>query len=908
MFKFLGSLLDSNEREVNKLKPTLDLVNSFEKDVKKLSDQKLRAKTDEFRKRLGKGESLVDVLPEAFAVVREAAVRTIGQRHYDVQIVGGIVLHSRKIAEMKTGEGKTLVSTLPLYLNALEGKGSHLVTVNDYLSRRDAEWMGPIYHMLGLSVGIINHDKSFVFDPEPKTPETSKEALKMDPESSLSPEEEGLGVGKFLREVSRKEAYAADITYGTNNEFGFDYLRDNMTNSLDEMVQRPLHYSIVDEVDSILIDEARTPLIISSPAEEATEKYYQFAKLVEQLVKETDYILDEKLKTASLTEIGISKIERALGVPNLYERDFQTVHHIEEALKGKTLYHKDKDYVVREGQVIIVDEFTGRLLPGRRYSEGLHQAIEAKEGVPIQRESRTLATITFQNYFRLYDKLSGMTGTAATSAEEFHKVYSLDVVVVPTNKPMVRKDHADAVYKTEKSKWQAVIGEIEEKNKVGQPVLVGTTSIEKNEMLSDFLKRKKITHEVLNAKNHEKEAQIITDAGQKGAVTIATNIAGRGVDIKLGDGVTKLGGLHIVGTEHHEARRIDNQLRGRSGRQGDPGSSRFFVSLQDDMIRLFGGDSISNIMNTLKIPEDVPIENTMVTKALESAQGRVEGHNFDIRKRLVDYDDVLNKQREIIYKQRRDILGLSSSKDKKDQLKLRDMVIEKINSEIDTLLASSQTETKGLDFERIATEFFSIIPFDENSQKTLKGQIEKLAGEQKIKEFLLKIITDLYGSREKQYGEDIARQIERLVLLSTIDSLWINHLEDVDYLREGIGLQGYAAKDPLVEYKGEAFKLFEDLIRSIDFEIVHRIFKIQVVPQGQQDQHAGHQHAPATTTTSTSAGDISETGARDESLVPAGKTKIGRNDPCPCGSGLKYKKCGNINSPTHQENMAKAKA
>jgi preprotein translocase subunit SecA len=559
MFKFLGSLLDSNEREISKLKPTAESVNSFEKNVKRLSDAKIKAKTEEFKKGLEKGEGLDDILPEAFALVREAAQRTIGQRHYDVQIIGGIVLHQGKIGEMKTGEGKTLVSTLPLYLNALEGKGAHLVTVNDYLSSRDAEWMGPIYHLLGLNVGVINHEKSYVFDPNPQTPKTSEENLKMDPEGSLSPEAEGLGVGKFLREVSRKEAYEADITYGTNNEFGFDYLRDNMASGLEEMVQRSPHYAIVDEVDSILIDEARTPLIISSPAAEATEKYYQFAKLVDRLVKDTDYILDEKLRTASLSEIGISKVERILGVPNLYERDFQTVHHIEEALKAKTLYHKDKDYVVREGQVIIVDEFTGRLLPGRRYSEGLHQAIEAKEGVVIQRESRTLATITFQNYFRLYDKLAGMTGTAATSAEEFHKVYSLDAIVVPTNEPMIRKDFPDSVFKTEKAKWQAVVKEIEEKHKKGQPTLVGTTSIEKNELLSDFLKRKKVPHALLNAKNHEKEAQIIANAGQKGAVSIATNIAGRGVDIKLGKGVVELGGLHIVGTEKHEARRIDNQ-------------------------------------------------------------------------------------------------------------------------------------------------------------------------------------------------------------------------------------------------------------------------------------------------------------------------------------------------------------
>jgi len=903
MFKFLGSLLDSNERELNKFKPLVDQVNSFEKDIKKLSDEKLKKKTQDFKQRLQNGETLESILPEVFAAVRESARRTIGQRHFDVQILGGIVLHQGKIAEMKTGEGKTLVSTLPLYLNALEGKGAHLVTVNDYLSRRDAEWMGPIYHLLGLSIGVINHEKSFVFDPDPKTESTSEENLKMDPENSLSPEEEGLGVGKFLREVSRREAYEADITYGTNNEYGFDYLRDNMASSLSEISQRPLYYAIVDEVDSILIDEARTPLIISSPAAEATEKYYQFAKIVDKLTSKTDYVLDEKLKTASLTEIGISKIERVLGLPNLYEKDFETVHHIEEALKAKTLYHKDKDYVVRDDQVIIVDEFTGRLLPGRRYSEGLHQAIEAKEGVAVQRESRTLATVTFQNYFRLYDKLAGMTGTAATSAEEFHKVYKLDVIIVPTNKPMIRKDHSDFVFKTEKAKWQAVVKEIEEKNKKGQPVLVGTTSIEKNELLADFLKRKKIPHQVLNAKNHEREAQILAKAGEKASVTIATNIAGRGVDIKLDEETKKLDGLHVLGTEKHEARRIDNQLRGRSGRQGDPGSSRFFVSLQDEMIRLFGGDTVAGIMNTLKIPEDIPIENAMVTRALESAQSRVEGHNFDIRKRLVDYDDVLNKHREIIYSQRKNILELGESKDKEEGQKLHDIISEKIEAEIDNALNTSVGESGALDKERIATEFFSIVPFDEKSREALREQIKNLAGTEKIKEFLENIVKQLYESREKQYGEDISRQIERLVLISTIDSLWINHLEDIDYLREGIGLRGYAAKDPLVEYKAEAFKLFEALMRTIDFEVVHRLFKIQLVPQGEQGGHEGHNHAPiptATSTTTTTSSSATNLDDPTKEPVISTNTKIGRNDPCPCGSGLKYKKCGLINAPQHK--------
>ena len=913
MFKFLGNLLDSNERELKKLEPLVEAVNAHESTTKKLSDSKLREKTTELKKRLEKGESLDDILPEAFAAVREAARRAIGQRHFDVQILGGVVLHQGKISEMKTGEGKTLVATLPLYLNALAGKGAHLITVNDYLARRDAEWMGPIYHFLGLSVGAINHEKSFVFDPNPQAPEPSDEELKMDPEASLSPEEEGLGVGKFLREVSRKEAYLADITYGTNNEYGFDYLRDNMAADLAEMAQRPLHYAIVDEVDSILIDEARTPLIISAPSEEATEKYYQFASLVDKLVKDTDYAIDEKVRSANLSEIGIAKVERTLGVANLYERDFDTVHHIEEALKAKTLYHKDKDYVVRDGEVIIVDEFTGRMLPGRRYSEGLHQAIEAKEGVAIQRESRTLATISFQNLFRLYEKLAGMTGTAATSAEEFHKVYKLDVVIIPTNKPMIRTDFTDSVYKTEKNKWQAVAQEIEEKHKKGQPILLGTTSIEKNELISQLLKRKEIPHEVLNAKNHEREAQIIAKAGEKGEVTVATNMAGRGVDIKLGEGVVQLGGLHVIGTERHEARRIDNQLRGRTGRQGDPGSSRFFVSLADDVMRLFGGDAVAKIMDTLRLPEDIPIENPMVSKALESAQSKVEGHNFDIRKRLVEYDDVLNKQREIIYGLRRETLELGdpTRKDKEEaQAQLKERVLEKIGGEIENIVNFSQAETKALDYDRMTSEFFTIIPFDEASQKKIREEIEKLADAEKIKELLGQLTNQIYETREKQFGPEISRQVEKLVLLGTIDSLWINHLEDIDYLREGIGLRGYAARDPLVEYKGEAFKLFEDLIRTINYEVVHRIFKIQIAPQGQRAAQSEQQAAQ--TATSTGETVTSSTAGTDnqplntETSTPASPAgglnpkKIGRNDPCPCGSGLKWKKCGLINAPQHK--------
>ncbi len=906
MFKLLGKLLDSNEREINKINPLVEAVNALEPGLKKLSDKKLKEQTEVFKKRLGQGESLEEILPQAFALVREAFRRTLGVRPYDVQITGGAVLHQGKIAEMKTGEGKTFVATLPLYLNSLVGKGVHLITVNDYLARRDAEWVGPVFHFLGLSVGVINHDTSFLYDPNPKTETEEATDVHLTEEQAVSPDLEGIGTGKFLREVTRKEAYSADITYGTNNEFGFDYLRDNMADSLERMVQRGHHFAIVDEVDSILIDEARTPLIISSPAEESTEKYYDFARLVERLLPETDFTVDEKLRTASMTELGIAKIEKTLGVDNLYEKDFETVHHLEQALRAKTLFFKDRDYVVKDGEVIIVDEFTGRMLPGRRYSEGLHQAIEAKEGAEIQRESRTLATITLQNYFRLYEKLSGMTGTALTSAEEFHKVYKLDVIVVPTNRPMVRSDLPDSIYKTVAAKYEAIVRDVVERHKEGQPVLVATVDINKNELVSDLLKRKGVPHELLNAKSildqNDRESKIIAQAGQKGAVTVATNIAGRGVDIKLGKGSAEVGGLHIIGSERHEARRIDNQLRGRSGRQGDPGSTQFYVSLQDDLMKLFGGDTVANLMNALKVPEDVPIENPLVSKALESAQSRVEGQNFDARKRLVEYDDVMNKQREIIYQLRHRILELGEPENSDQEAasrELREMVVPKIDEEIDILVESSLSENKiDLDYDRIASEFFTIIPFDEPSQKEVSGKIKEAKDTEPIKEYLKGLSKQLYENREQSLGPAVSRQVEKAVLLSVIDTLWINHLEDIDDLREGIGLRGYAQRDPLVEYKAEAYKLFEELMDAIDYETVHRIFKVQVVnPQPQPIQ---------TTTTSTSS-----TSATTQSVAHthvAEKDKIGRNDPCPCGSGLKYKRCGLVNNPTHQENMAKAKA
>lgn len=894
MFRLFSKLFDPNQAEINRLLPLINRINSLEEEFEKLSAEELKAKTAEFRLRLERGEELDSLLPEAFATVREAAKRTIGQRHFDVQLMGGVVLHQGKIAEMKTGEGKTLVSTLPLYLNSLPGLGVHLVTVNDYLARRDAEWMGPIFHALGLDVGVINHEKSYLYDPNPQTQNPLRQSadgreekeIKLSVEAATSPETGGLGSGKYLREVNRQEAYKADIIYGTNNEFGFDYLRDNMVWDLTQMAQTNssgefgVHsYAIVDEVDSILIDEARTPLIISAPAEESTEKYYQFASLIRNLQSHSDYAIDEKLKTANLTELGVRRVEKMLGVSNLYEKDFETLHHIEQALKAETLFRKDRDYVVREGEVIIVDEFTGRLMMGRRYSEGLHQAIEAKEAVQIQRESRTLATISFQNYFRLYSKLAGMTGTAITEAEEFYKIYGLNVIVVPTNKPMIRQDLADQVYKTERAKYEAVVRDIAEKYEKGQPVLVGTTSIERNELLSDLLKRKNISHQVLNAKHHESEAQIIAKAGEPKAVTVATNMAGRGVDIKLTAKSRELGGVHVIGTERHESRRIDNQLRGRSGRQGDGGSSRFYVSLQDDIMRLFGGDQVAKVMTMLKLPEDVPIEHSMVSRAIENAQTKVEGHNFDIRKHLVEYDDVMNKQREIIYQFRKEIL--ESIKD--NDLHLKEKILLKIDQEISNIgsihSASAQTEVPSEEgTNNLLTEFLTIIPFDESSQENLKKELFKISSPEGLADLLKKVAHDVYSAKESQLGAEMMRQVEKLVTLETIDTLWMEHLDDIDDLREGIGLRGYAQKDPLVEYKAEAYNFFERLMASIDYEIVHRIYKVQP-----------RLEAPQPEMRETFSNRSPEPALVGNPSNP--KKKIGRNDPCPCGSGKKYKKC-----------------
>ncbi len=904
----LGKLFDSNEKEVKKYAPLVEEVNSWDEKVKKLKASDFSKKTKELREKASTGQNIESLMPEAFALVREAASRTIGQRHYDVQLIASASLAQGKIAEQKTGEGKTLSAVPALYLHALTGKAVHLVTVNDYLARRDAGWMGPVFNLLGMSVSSIISEQSFIYDPKFINSEAHDFRL------------------THLRPVTRKEAYQADVVYGINSEFGFDYLRDNMAQNMDGVVQRGYYYAVVDEVDSVLIDEARTPHIISAPDETPTNKYYEYAKLVDKLSGDTDYKIDEKLHTAHLTDHGLAKIEKMFGVANIYENDFDTVYHIEAALKARTLFHKEKDYIVKDGEVILVDEFTGRLMIGRRLSEGLHQAIEAKEGVAIQRESKTLATVSLQNFFRMYERLAGMTGTAMTEAQEFHKIYGLDVVEIPTNKAVSREDLTDAIYKTGRAKFTAVVAEIEEVHKSGQPVLVGTTSIDKNEVLSEMLRRKGIKHELLNAKNHEREAEIIAKAGEKGAVTVATNMAGRGVDIILGgetpknddgtdkkgtpeyerwqknhDEVLAAGGLYVIGTERHESRRIDNQLRGRSGRQGDPGKSRFFVALDDEIMRLFGGDNIAGLMTRFNMPEDVPLEHPLVSRAIEQAQVKVEGFNFDRRKQLVEYDDVLNKQREIIYKQRREILEAASEKGN-----MRDETLEKIDNSIAQIVMAGDLAPSDMFVgEKIVSDFSTIIPFDEKSQKDLATQIENVPDQSTRVKMLSEVAHKLYDEREKQVGKDVMRQIENFVTLSVIDNLWMDHLDVVDNLREGIGLRAYGQKDPLVEYKNEAFRMFETLVAGIDDEISHRIFKIQVASQEHQHVHATEKPAGE----EIGADEVSKSEGKNSTRTPIGmeriasgaissaastvspKNKPGRNDPCWCGSGKKYKKC-----------------
>ncbi|MBD3878872.1 MAG: preprotein translocase subunit SecA [Quinella sp. 1Q5] len=866
LFGFLKRFFgDNNDKEIKRLQKTVDKVNALEAGLQSYTDDKLAASTDRFRERLQAGETLEDILPEAFAVCREASRRVLGMRHFDVQLMGGMCLHEGKIAEMKTGEGKTLVATLPVYLNALEGKGVHMVTVNDYLARRDSEWMGQLYNFLGLSVGLILHDMDF---PE------------------------------------RKHAYGCDVTFGTNNEFGFDYLRDNMVVREEQMVQRPLHYAIVDEVDSILIDEARTPLIISGPGQKSTDMYAVMARAVANLKEGDDYKVDEKQKTVAPNDEVVPKIEKFLGIQNLYApENIELSHCFTMALRAKALMKRDRDYVVRDDEIIIVDEFTGRLMTGRRYSDGLHQAIEAKEGVRIQRESQTLATITFQNYFRMYDKLAGMTGTAKTEEDEFLKIYKLPVVVIPTNKPVRRTDHPDVVYKNKRAKYRAVTAEVERVHEKGQPVLIGTTSIEQSEELSGYLKKRGIPHSVLNAKFHEKEAQIVADAGQRGVVTIATNMAGRGTDIKLGEGVPELGGLFIIGTERHESRRIDNQLRGRSGRQGDPGESRFYISLEDDLMRLFASETIAKIMDKLGMEEDEPIEHSLITRSIENAQKKVEARNFDIRKHVLEYDDVMNQQREILYGERKKILRGENLRDN-----IRGMVNHIIKQEMNQYAN-----------EKLYPEEWQLDELIKDAEKIFappgvlkQSELEAMSRDE-LKEHLEKLAEDTYKQREQMFSEPVMRELEKVVMLRIVDNKWMEHLDHMDMLREGINLRAYGQRAPLVEYKIEALAMFEEMEGAIQDQIATTMYHVAVVQQAPPPDEEEETPPEPTAkdvreaesvvrreqakvedrlqTARASHGDETSPAETQKRAKTADGKKIGRNDPCPCGSGKKYKNC-----------------
>ncbi|NCN06498.1 MAG: preprotein translocase subunit SecA [Candidatus Pacebacteria bacterium] len=965
MLGFFTRLFDSNQKQLDKYQTIVEQINELEPDIKKLSDSKLAIQTKKFKKNIeteresGKDDATIlrELLPEVFATVRETSRRVLGMRQFDVQLLAGIALHYSSVTEQKTGEGKTLTVVAPLYLNALLEKGAHLVTVNDYLAELGAGWMGPVYSFLGMQTAVIAHEKSSFYDPTFESEERGDERL------------------EHFKPVSRKEAYFADITYGTNNEFGFDYLRDNMVQSLDQMAQRPNdthHYAIVDEADSILIDEARTPLIISAPDSQPTKKYYEYSQMVTSLEKGADFAIDEKARSVTLTDLGVKRVEQKLGVKNLYEESFDTIHHIEAALKAKTVFTRDKDYIVRDKQVVIVDEHTGRLMFGRRYSDGLHQAIEAKENVPIQQESRTLATVTIQNYFRQYKKLSGMTGTAVTEAEEFKKIYDIDVLVIPTNVPVRRDDKPDIVYKTAAAKYSAIAAEVEELHKSGQPVLIGTRSIEHNEIVAQFLARKKIPHQVLNAKNHEREAFIIADAGKEGAITVATNIAGRGVDIVLGgskpelkdyrkskkigkpaaadqklakelklapsinpahynlaeyqkavatwkkshDAVVKSGGLYILGTERHESRRIDNQLRGRAGRQGDPGASQFFISLEDEIMRIFGGEQISKVMDFLKIEENQPIEHSMIGKSIESAQVKVEGFFFDQRKRLVEFDDVMNKQREIIYQRRRRLLEQADNLHQE----ISGYVSDEVSSIVSLHAPQQYTDSE---FGELVREFSKLIPFDTASQQQLAKELSKKNTTEEIIEELSNLANRAYKTREKQFGTKQMRFLERVISLTTLDERWMDHLDAMEGLRDGIWLRG-DKQTVLSEYKKEAFSMFSQLVGSIESTIASRIFRVQ--PRDSTTQNAvptrmiEHKDdinesltkevadaaipTPAGQTTSGSTGDLAaalgSAKAQAKPLPGSKKIKIGRNDPCPCGSGLKYKKCGLIQAQEHR--------
>jgi len=954
MFKFLSRHRDSNEREVRALQPLVDRINALEPEIQALTDAELAGKTDQLRARLREGvgeilvpiemratdpdedaaesalagadaarladelrqqrerelkqinEALEEILPEAFASVREAMIRALGKRHYDVQLMGGIVLHRGSIAEQRTGEGKTFVGPLAAFLNALVGRGVHVVTVNDYLAKRDAQWIGAVFHRLGMSAGSIQHEGAFIFDPEfPATDERLRE----------------------LRPVTRREAYAADVTYGTNNEFGFDFLRDNLVVDLAARAQRAHFFAVVDEVDNILIDEARTPLIISGNAEESADKYLQFSQLVPRLKAEEDYVVDEKFKQVAITEAGTDKMERWLGVENMFADDFSLARHLEQALKAQVLYQRDRDYVVKEGEVIIVDEFTGRLMPGRRWSEGLHQAVEAKEAVAVRNEQRTLATVTFQNYFRMYDKLSGMTGTAETEAEEFSKIYNLEVVVIPTNRDMVRADYADLIYAKQSGKWKAVIDEIAEEHEKGRPVLVGTISVEVSEMLGDLLKRRGIKHNVLNAKLHEREAEVVAQAGRSGAVTIATNMAGRGTDILLGgnpevlatemlhkhgtnvleatpeqyadalaeaervcaedkEQVIAAGGLHILGTERHDARRIDNQLRGRAGRQGDPGSSRFYLSLEDDLMRRFANDRVQGIMRTLGFTDDTALESKMVSKTIENAQTRVEGYNFDTRKHVVEYDDVINRQRETIYRERDRILRSSN---------LGPTVEAMLDDEVASLVADHTAAEYAAEWNRdgLKTQLTTMVPSLTDADQ---GVIDDAREPGALVEALTEIVRDRYERKRSEVGEQGIGVLERLVLLRVIDSLWVEHLTAIDDMRRGIGLRAYSQRDPLNEFKIEAYRMFDELKSTIRHDVTHTIFRVTVQAQPTQQRPVARnvvEGRAAIGGAESAAGAVTATAAGNGNTATSVRSgpKVGRNDPCWCGSGKKFKKC-----------------
>ncbi len=938
---FLTNLFSGEKNALDTYRKELDLANSYADEITKLSQEEIRKEILEFRSELGKFEhtneikkKLWDIAPRVFALVREATKRALNKPHFDVQIIGGFVLAKGGIAEMKTGEGKTQTAVLSLVLYALAGKGAHIVTVNDYLARWHASIMGPIFHYLGLSVASIQHEQSFLYDTsyQPDNEEIER----------LQGQTQGLVMDvKHMRPISRKEAYAADVTYGTNNEFGFDYLRDNMVQHFEQMVQRDLFFAIVDEVDSILIDEARTPLIISMPDSDPTQKYYDFAKMVDKLEAEKDYLLNEKHKTATLTDEGINRVEDLLKVKNIYDttKGVQTLHHIEQALRARANYLRDRDYVVREGEVIIVDEFTGRLMYGRRYSEGLHQAIEAKEGVKIQAESKTLATITFQNLFRLYDVLSGMTGTAKTEEEEFFKIYQLLVTPVPTHKPMVRSDLADVIYKTEDAKFKAIAKEVKERHANGQPILIGTVSIAKNELLAEYLKKEGLSFEILNAKNHEREAHIISQAGRFKAITLATNIAGRGVDILLGGNpvdeeeakaVREAGGMHILGSERHESRRIDNQLRGRAGRQGDPGSSQFFCSMEDDLMRLFGGERMKGLMTKLGLPDDQPIEAKLVSRSIESAQKKIEGLNFDTRKHVLEFDDVLNHQRNVIYKRRRkyltsnNILPVSPlkkeeevstshflEKNEPEELleehtqpkNIKDEILDLIHSEISDIVTSAITmpeeafEDKKTALDYIFEGIGVFIPLNES----LKGNIQEAyqnAGDREfaITDSIFQFAEKYYEEKEQEFGKEIFEGALRYVVLQSLDNFWMDHLDTMDHLRDSVRLRGYGQRDPLVEYKKEGFAMFQRLMKEIDRQIVYTIFKINIQVQKQSpviDQNK------LVTNLSDGSSNKTSSAPKDPKFE-----SIGRNDPCPCGSGKKYKRCGLINSEEHQKLMS----